>query len=130
MAGQKKTKYTAEQFIKALDETGGIISLIASKIGCDWHTARKYIDNHPSVRQAYDSECEKVLDLAESKLIKAMRNDDGRMIRFFLGTKGRHRGYVTRQELGGEDGGALPIRIIEVVKHYESGEKDAGDNEP
>ena len=57
--------YTAEQFIKAIPGSGGIISTIARRVGCGWHTARDYVDKHPSVKQAYDDECEAVLDLAE-----------------------------------------------------------------
>lgn len=31
-------KYTAEQFIKAIRGSGGVISQIAATVGCDWHT--------------------------------------------------------------------------------------------
>jgi len=34
--GKGKNKYTAEQFIKAIPGTGGIISAIARKVDCEY----------------------------------------------------------------------------------------------
>jgi hypothetical protein len=104
--------YTAEQFIKAIPGSGGIISTIARRVGCGWHTARDYVDKHPSVKQAYDDECEAVLDLAESKTIKAIEAGDMQTVRYYLSTKGRKRGYVERQEVTGGDGGPVTLRVV------------------
>ena len=54
--------YTAQTFIDAIPGTGGIVSAIARKVGCEWNTARKYIDNYPTVKAAYDAECEAMLE--------------------------------------------------------------------
>ena len=78
--------YTAKQFVEAIPGTGGIMTAIAHRVGCDWHTARNFIDRHPSVRAAYDAECESVLDMAEAKTIEAIRDGDGQMIRYYLST--------------------------------------------
>ena len=93
-----RPQFTAAQFIDAIPGTGGIITAIAKRVGCSWNTAHRYIDRHPSVRAAYDAECESVLDLAEAKTIEAIRDGDGTMIRYYLSTKGKDRGYVQRQE--------------------------------
>jgi len=92
-------QYYAQQFIDAIPGTGGIITAIAKKVGCDWHTAKKYIVSYTTVNRAYQDECEKVLDLAESKTIEMIHASDGQMIRYYLSTKGKHRGYTERQEL-------------------------------
>jgi len=107
-----KALYTSKQFIDAIAGSGGIVSTIASRIGCTWHTARKYIDNYPTIRAAYDDECEKVLDLAEAKTIEAIKDGDTSMIRYYLSTKGKNRGYSERHEVTGSDGGALTIRYV------------------
>ena len=91
--------YTAKQFIDAIPGTGGIITTIAKRVGCVWHTAKKHIDEYPTVKQAYDDETETIADLAEVGLIKALKAEDGSMIRFYLTTKARHRGYVVKQEV-------------------------------
>ena len=59
--------YTAAQFIKAIEDSGGIISTIARRVGCDWHTAKRYIEEYATVQQAYQDERNKVIDIAEAK---------------------------------------------------------------
>jgi len=114
--------YTAEQFIKAIPGTGGIITMIAKKVGCARNTAASYIAKHPTVKQAYDNECETVLDMAESKTITKMNNDDWEVIKYYLSTKGKNRGYTQRTEHTGEDG--EPIKFIEVER------SDSSDSDP
>ena len=71
MAGRPKGSngYKAADFIEAIPGTGGIITKIAAKVGCSWGTAKKYIDEYATVQVAYQDECEKVLDAAESVVI-------------------------------------------------------------
>jgi hypothetical protein len=109
--------YTATQFIEAIRGSGGIVSTIAKRVGCTWHTARKYIDDYPTVTRAYADETESVTDLAETALIKAIQDGDIGAVKYYLSTKGKHRGYVERQELTGADGGA-------VVVEWDDGSKD------
>ena len=113
--GKGKDLYTAKQFIDAMPGTGGIVSLIAKRIGCNWHTADKYIKRMPSVRAAYQDECESILDLAEAKTIEAIKDGDGQMIRNYLSTKGKHRGYSERTEITGADGAAMQLIIVEQI---------------
>ena len=91
--------YSAEQFIRAIPGTGGIISAIARKVNCDWHTAKKYVTEYATVKKVYDAEKEGILDLAEAKLIEAIRDGDMPAIKFYLTTKGKDRGYVERQQV-------------------------------
>lgn len=93
-----KPLFTTNQFIAAIPGTGGIITAIARKVGCDWHTAKKYIEQHPTVKLAYSAECEGVLDLAEAKLIEQVNGGEGWAIKYLLSTKGKSRGYVERLE--------------------------------
>ena len=79
-----RRKYCVDDFIKAIPGSGGIISTIAGRVGCDWGTVRKWIDKYPTVKAAYDSECETIGDLAESVIMrniqlaqKAQTNADG-----------------------------------------------------
>ena len=67
-----KNGFGAQVFIDNMPGTGGIVATLARRVGCDWHTAKKYIDEYPTVRQAYDDECENVADLAESVVIGNM----------------------------------------------------------
>lgn len=102
--GTHRPIFTAEQFITAMPDSGGIVTLIAKRVGCDWHTARKWIDTHPSILQAWQDARESVSDLAESKLIENIKSSDMGAIKYWLSTQGKSRGYVERQEIRiGED---------------------------
>ena len=70
---KNKRKYTAAQFLAAIDGSGGIISAIAQRVGCSWTTAKKYIRTDPIIAEAYESERQKPLDLAESILLTNMK---------------------------------------------------------
>jgi hypothetical protein len=110
-----KPQFTAQQFIDAIPGTGGIITAIARKAGCTWHTAKNYIESHPSVKMAYDAECEGILDLAEVKLIEAIKSGDFPAIKYILSTKGKTRGYVERQEVTGVEDKPITVKVIRGV---------------
>lgn len=83
---------------KAIEDSGGIISTIAERLGCEWHTAKKYIENNEELKSVYEAESESVIDLAESKLIENIQANDNTAILFYLKTKGKKRGYIERNE--------------------------------
>jgi hypothetical protein len=72
----KPNQFKAEQFIKAIPGTGGIISTIAARVGCQWHTARKYIEEYPTIKQAYQNEKSAIDDKALSNVLKAVADGD------------------------------------------------------
>ena len=105
-------KYHVEQFIKAIPDSLGIISAIAKRVGCEWHTAKWWIDHKPTVRKAYDDECENALDMVETRMFQVINRRDGGMIRYYLSTKGKRRGYTERHEITGTDGAEIAIRVV------------------
>lgn len=92
-------RYTAAQFIKAIKGSAAIITTIKNRVGCDWYTAKKWIEEHPTVQRAYIAEAETVTDMAESNLFKAMKAGDLSALKFYLATKGKDRGYVQKSEI-------------------------------
>ncbi len=111
-----KTLYTAEQFIKAIKSSGGIISTIAKRVGCEWHTAKKYIEDYPTVQRAYTNETESVTDMAETALIKSISGQEAWAVKYYLSTKGKHRGYVEKQEVEHSGEVRTPVTLVEVVR--------------
>ncbi len=79
-----KELYTAKQFIDAIPGTGGIVSTIAKRVGCTWHTAQKYISEYATIQQAYQDECEAVSDMAESILITSMKEGNSQDAKWWL----------------------------------------------
>jgi len=105
-----KEQYTAEQFINAIQGSGGIITVIAAKVNCDWNTAKKYIETKPTVKKAYDDECERVADTAESVVIgniqlaaKLQRDAkiqvDSGDAKWWLTKKGKGRGFGDKLDI-------------------------------
>ena len=111
MAGANQ--YSAAEFIDAIPGTGGIIATIAKRVGCTWHTAKKYIDEYATVQQAYQDECETVNDLAESVIIKSIRDGDTATAKWWVSRK-RKEVFSERSEVTGADGG--PIQHEDVTK--------------
>ena len=64
--------YKAKDFIDAIPGTGGVIETIRKRVGCEWHTAKRYIEEHPTVKAAYEDEKHKVDDVARSLVISDM----------------------------------------------------------
>ena len=88
-------KFTADQMVEAIRGSGGIVSLIASRLRCGRSTVYRYAHRYPSVREALEAEREVLLDLAESRLLECVERGDLDAIIFVLKTKGKDRGYTT-----------------------------------
>jgi hypothetical protein len=125
--------YKASQFINAIKGSGGIITTIANRVGCSWHTAKKYIEEYATVKQAYNDELELVSDIAESVVIgniraayEKQRKDkeqaDSTDAKWYLTRKGK-RGYSEKSEVDVTTGGKpLQVTTIEIIKDYGSEE--------
>lgn len=113
MAGADQ--YRAKDFIDAIPGTGGIITTIARRVGCSWHTAKKYIDNYATVQQAYQAEKERVLDKAEINIIDPImqaENPDTDLSKWYLTMKGRSRGYAKTERHEVEGGGEVVFKVV------------------
>lgn len=86
--------YKKKDVLDAIDGSYGIVSTVAAKLHCNWHTADEYIKKWPETLQALSDEEESKLDFVEGKAIKKINEDDGAMIRFYLATKGKKRGFT------------------------------------
>ena len=100
----KNNHYAAADFIEHIPGSGGIISTIAKRVGCAWHTAKKYCTEYATVAKVYQDECEGVTDLAESTVLKAIRDGDVSAAKWYLTMKAKDRGYAERKEITGADG--------------------------
>jgi len=76
--------YTAERFIKAIPGTGGIIQVLADRVGCDWHTARKYTREYATVAAAWEAERNRITDKARHNILKAIERGDLQMSKWWL----------------------------------------------
>ena len=127
--GGGKTEYwTVDQVAKALRKNAGIRSHAARWLkkatgrgSGDGRTVSDYIIRHPELEQVVDEVKNRTLDIAEGKLLKAIKNeqrtDHLRAVTYYLSTQGKQRGYTRREELTGAGGRPLyPDRRLDLTR--------------
>lgn len=83
----------------ALREAHGLQTVAARRLDISHASVRRAISRSPMVMEAWRESREKLLDLAEGQLYKAIAAGEAWAIRYVLSTIGRHRGYTERLEL-------------------------------
>lgn len=104
------SQYDKEQFLKAIQGSGGYVSLIADRVGCSIPTVYAWKDKEPEIEEAIKREKVRQVDFAEGKLQSLIKKENPTAIIFYLKTQGKDRGYVERQELTGMDGNPLSLK--------------------
>lgn len=94
----KKGKISKKRVKEALDNNYGIITDAANSLGIHRNTLHNWINADPELLPHVAGGREELLDLAESQLVKNIKNGDVASILFTLKTIGRGRGYVERHE--------------------------------
>ena len=84
----------------ALTAAGGLVTSSAKRLGCNPKTVYRYIERFPALKDVLTEARESSVDLAESKLIEAIKDGNLTAIIFFLKTQGKSRGYSERNEFG------------------------------
>jgi len=92
-------KPSNEVIIEALQRSGGVMSAAAKMLNTSRVSLYKWLEKNAKLREAREQAEESLLDLAESKLFKAIEKGDMTAIIFTLKTRGKTRGYVERQEI-------------------------------
>ena len=96
--GHGEKNYSLEEVLRAVEGSGAIMSVVATRLGCEWQTAKKYVLKYPEAVKLFESEELKGVDFAESKLLELVRNGDLNAIALYLKHKGRRRGWGTETE--------------------------------
>ena len=78
---------------EVISTSAGIMSTIARRLSCHWHTAKDYIDADPELFQMLQNETKGVLDMAESVVYKSVKDGNTQDAKWLLSKKGKHRGY-------------------------------------
>jgi len=102
--------YDKDQFIKAIENSGGYVSLIADRVGCHISTVYEWKEKDGDIAEAIRREKIRQVDFAEGKLQSLIKKENPTAIIFYLKTQGKDRGYVERQEVTGSDGNPLFLK--------------------
>jgi hypothetical protein len=103
---------TKLKYLDELRNAMGIIRYACQKTGISRDTQWNWYHTDGEFRKRHDSISEEVYDFVETKILDAIRNDDTTMTIFYAKTKMKHRGYVERHEITGQDGLEIIIREI------------------
>ena len=100
--GRKKS-IKEKDLLAAIEDSNGFVTTIAARLHCSWHAADNAIKASPAAIQAIKDEEEKTLDFVEGKAITKINEGDGAMIRFYLATKGKKRGFTYDEKLEADE---------------------------
>lgn len=110
--GRKKI-VKEKELLAAIADSRGFYSVIAERLGVAWATVKSAVEESDAAQLAIRAEEEKTLDFVEGKAIARIKADDGAMIRFYLATKGKKRGYTYEERI--DDDGTddnEPLNIV------------------
>lgn len=96
-----------KNFLKELSASNGIVYVACQATGISRGTYYNWHKQDPAFQKAADDINEETLDKVESKFLTNINAGDTTAMIFYLKTKGKHRGYIERQEITGKDGESL-----------------------
>ena len=99
----RKKRIKEKDLLAAIEDSNGFVTTIAARLHCSWHAADNAIKASAAALQAIKDEEEKTLDFVEGKAIKKINEGDGAMIRFYLATKGKKRGFTYEEKLEADE---------------------------
>jgi hypothetical protein len=109
---------TDDMVADALVKSAGVISLAAKQVGLDRHAVARRISKSAKLRRVQQEVIENVLDMAEGWLMKHIKDGHPYMLKFYLSTKGKGRGYTSKMEIGVAPD-ITPPRIIDDITDAE-----------
>ena len=97
-ASIRARKKRKKVFLEALKLSAGNVSIACSKADISRNTAYRWYNEDPEFREAWIEVKESLLDMAESMLLKAIKEGKTTELIFYLKTQGKKRGYVESME--------------------------------
>jgi len=99
----RTSRVTTKQCVEAIHNSGGFITPAAKQLNISQAALSKRIKKSKALQQALAETKEQYLDLAETQLIKAVRDREAWAICFYLKCKGKDRGYVEKRQISVDD---------------------------
>lgn len=97
-----RIKIVKEEWLKAISDHGGMVTFVAQALGVHRHTVRKYKLQIPWIAKAFAEAEEVCKDYAE-KTIKDEVRGNWKAAAWYLGTKGKDRGYGKEIKIESDD---------------------------
>ena len=95
----QKTDKKKKDFIESLRNNLGHIADACEAANIGRRTYYNWVAEDKEFKEDVENVKEGLLDLAESKLLENINNNENVAIIFYLKTKGKQRGYIEKQEI-------------------------------
>lgn len=105
-------KYSVRKILKAIDGSGGNVTVVCKRLGCARDTFIKARREHPEIGAALESAEEEFGDLVESKIAQHIKEGNVTMTIFYAKTKLKRRGYIESQIL--HEGVPVPMIVDDI----------------
>lgn len=89
----KKTKVNREEWRRVISNAGGVVTIVAHKLGISRQTVLRVRKALPWVNEAFNEASAVCTDLAESVILEELRQGNPKVAMWFLERKGKDRGY-------------------------------------
>lgn len=83
-----------ELFLYHLERNAGNIALASKATGINRSTHTNWVATDEDYAKKVEEVMENTIDWVEGKMMTMIKGSDGQMIRFYLKTRGKHRGYT------------------------------------
>jgi hypothetical protein len=93
-------RFAQVDVIIALDQSAGIASLAARRLGCSRRTVTNYIARYPAVRIALQSIRDELVDFARAKILELIQARNPRVVIWYASRYGQARGYGRSEQAG------------------------------
>lgn len=115
MATTNKIQQKKNALIEALTQTLGVVTSACKIAGIDRTMFYDYYNSDEKFAQKVRDIQEVAVDFAESKLYEQIKDNNTTATIFYLKTRGKHRGYVERQEI--EHSGEIKEIVVNVNRN-------------
>ena len=119
-----------EEIIRVLKAKQGLISLAAKSLRITHECLNTRVRQSKKLQETLALINEANLDLSESTLYTMIKQKNLGAICFHLKCKGKHRGWVERQEVTGAEGKPLNVKITVVYDKDGNGAEDKSSSSP
>ena len=123
-------KLTLKKVKIAAKNTGGVLTMVAKKLGVARITLYKFIKKHPEIRDILEQERQAIIDYAEVSLFSQVQNKEAWATKYVLSTIGKNRGYYEKREIDNKisPGVEESKRLTQIVRELEEIEDGSSKN--
>ena len=112
MSTEKWRKYSVRKFLKAIEGSGGNITVVCQRVGCARDTFMKAMDEHTELKHALEVAEEEFGDLVEGTIAQHIKEGNVTMTIFYAKTKLKKRGYIESAII--HEGAPVPMLVDDI----------------